>query len=175
MYSRITYLIIIFAGLFLSSCSAPEPKYDFDKSVDFSSYKTFTRKEAETKAAAGKAESPILNMKFSEAIDSVIAGKGYIHDSENPDFVVTYVSSVEFLPNYGTTNFEKWQGAWSKSETSVLVTKGVIVIDIIDAHTGKLIWRGWDTELVGELPRNIPEKIRNVVSTILENFPARGK
>lgn len=175
MYYRVTYLIIISAVLLLSSCSAPEPKYDFDKSVDFSSYKKFTIKEAKTKSEGGKTESPVLTMKFSEAIDSVISGKGYIHDSENPDFVVTYVSSVEFLPNYGTTNFEKWQGAWSKSETSVLVTKGVIVIDIVDAHTGKLTWRGWDTELVGEPPRNIPKKIRNAVSTILENFPARGK
>ncbi len=175
MHSRIHFYLLLISGFLLAGCSASEALYDYDKSADFSVYKTFARKEADSKAAAGKTESPVLNMKFSQALDSVLTEKGYVFDAANPDLLVSYVTSIEFLPSYGTTNFEKWQGAWSKSETSLLVTKGVIIIDIVDTKTNRLIWRGWETEMIGELPKNVPEKIRSVVNTILENFPARRK
>ena len=52
----------------------------------------------------------------------------------------------------------------------LFAVKGLIVIDMIDAGTGQVIWRGWDSKFVGkeENPREI---LKSTISGILSLYP----
>jgi hypothetical protein len=52
-------------------------------------------------------------------------------------------------------------------------TPGTLVVDIFDAATGELIWRGWATRAVAELPYrdDAQEFLNETVGKILQGFP----
>jgi len=105
-------------------------------------------------------------------IDSILQSKGYKKGNEVHDFVVTFYTEAEVETSYGSVNFERWKGFWSVKEEPLFAMKGLVVIDVIDGETGNVVWRGWDTRLIGKEadPRTV---LKNTVAGILRQFPPK--
>jgi hypothetical protein len=114
----------------------------------------------------------VLASTISGIIDSILPTKGFIRGNEIHDFVVTFYTETEIETAYGSVNFERWRGFWSNKEEPLFTVKGLIVIDLIDANTGQVIWRGWETRLAGreDDPKTV---IRSVISDIFAQFPPK--
>lgn len=159
-------VIPVLALLLFSSCGTVTGDSAYIKDTDFSKLKVYTIYPS----TALKGNSPVLAEAIAAEIDSVMQKKGYTRGNEVHDFVVTFYTETEVETSYGSVNFERWKGFWSTKEEPLFAVKGLIVIDMIDAATGLVVWRGWDSKIAGreDNPRQV---LRSTIDGILEQYP----
>lgn len=162
--------------LILTSCSTVTVYSDYDKTVDFTPYKTY----AYFKPGIDKVEiSDLDKRRILRAIDDQMQAKGFTK-SENPDLLVNIftksreqVDVNQFTAGWGYG----WGWGWNPymmygGQTTVSTsTEGTLYIDLIDAKKKEMIWQG---EGIGTLTRNIDkkdEKIGEFVAKILAQYP----
>lgn len=162
----IKYVLPLLSVILFSSCGTVTSDSAYLKETDFSKLKVYTIYPS----TALKGSSPVLAATIAAEIDSVMQKKGFIRGNEVHDFVVTFYTETEVETSYGSVNFERWKGFWSTKEEPLFAVKGLIVIDMIDAGTGQVIWRGWDSKFVGkeQNPRDI---LKSTISGILSLYP----
>ena len=159
-----------------SSCSSVSVYSDYDKNVDFSTFKTY----AFYKPGIDKVEISDLDKKrILRVIDQQMVAKGFTK-SETPDMLISIftkskeqVSVNQFNAGWGFG----WGWGWNPwmmggNHTSVTTdTEGTLFIDFIDAKKKEMIWQG---EGVGLLTRNFDKKdeiITEFVAKILTQYP----
>lgn len=170
---KILPLLLLFV---VASCSSVKVYSDFDKSVDFSQYKTY----AFHKRGIDKAEISELDKKrILHAIDNELGKKG-MTKSETPDLLVTIFTKERERVDVNQYNAGwgyGWGYGWNpyfwggRSTYVSSSTEGTLYIDLIDAKKKELIWQG---EGVGYLTENRNEKekqINEFVAKILAQFP----
>ena len=168
----------------LSSCGSSITVYsDFDKSVDFSQYKTY----AFNKNAIDKVQISSLDKKrILNAIETELGKKGMTR-SETPDLLVgIYTKEKEQgdvstiyggwgygwgfgwgYPYRGGGGYPYW-GGYPYVSTS---TEGTLFIDFVDTKRKELVWQG---EGVGYLSHDRSQKeavINEFVAKILMQYP----
>ena len=163
----------------LGSCSSVRVNSDYDKTVDFTQYKTY----AFQKQGIDKAQiSEFDKKRILHAIDNELTKKG-MSKSESPDLLVNiftkereridvdqYNAGWGYGWGYGWNPY-LWGGRTFVSST----TEGTLYIDLIDAKKKELVWEG---QGVGYLSENYGQKesqINEFVSKILEQFPPKVK
>ncbi|MFT6749659.1 MAG: hypothetical protein ACI9XR_001978 [Flavobacterium sp.] len=169
------FLLFVFA-----SCSSVRVYSDYDKTANFSQYKTY----AYQKNGIDKAEISDLDKKrILKAIDQQMALKGFTK-SDTPDLLVNIftkereqVDVNQFSAGWGYGWGFGWNPFfWGGNNTTVnRYTEGTLFIDLIDASKKELIWQG---EGQGTLTKN-PEKkdamINEFVAEILQQYPPKIK
>jgi hypothetical protein len=172
--------IKILAMLFLfilGSCSSIRINSDYDKSVDFSQYKTyaFHKRGIDRVEISGLDKKRILN-----AIDAELSKKGMIK-SENPDLLINIFTKERERINVDQFN-AGWGYGWGYGWNPYLwggrtyvssYVEGTLYIDLIDAKKKELVWEG---EGVGYLTENRERKesqINEFVAKILAQFPPK--
>jgi len=166
-------LFLLFA---FASCNSVRVYSDYDKTANFSQYKTY----AYQKNGIDKAEISDLDKKrILKAIDQQMALKGFTK-SDTPDLLVNIftkereqVDVNQFSAGWG---FGWNPFFWGGNNTTVnRYTEGTLFIDLIDASKKELIWQG---EGQGTLTKN-PEKkdamINEFVAEILQQYPPKIK
>ncbi|MDD3005306.1 DUF4136 domain-containing protein [Flavobacterium sp.] len=166
--------------MIITACSSVSVHNDYDKNVDFSSYKTF----AFYKNGIDKVEISDLDKKrILKAIENQLTAKGFTK-SENPDVLVNLftksreqVDVTTFNNGWGYGWGYGWNPyLWGGNRTSVRTsTTGTLFIDLIDAKKKELVWQG---EGVGEIFKNQKDKekrIQEFVTEILKQYPPEKK
>jgi len=151
----------------------------FNREYNLAALKTWDFKEQ-----ARNSRDPIANHQrriddTRAAIAMSLAEHGMVQDDRaEPDFLVAYyvglrdrydIRSIGYgLPVYGR-GFRSWWGwpagydAWA-----VPYTKSTVIIDIIDARTNQLVWRGYNQD---PIDRGKAEKdFRDAIDDVLEKF-----
>ena len=132
-------------ALFLCACaataSAQTVQSDFDRSYDFSKLKTFDF--APQPFDGPLAKDSLNNGSIRHALESKLMAAGYgMEEVERPDFVVVYyvTSRDKFsVQDYGYGP-PRW---WGRRDVRVdQYTEGTLTVDLIDAKTRQLVWRG---------------------------------
>lgn len=159
----------------VASCDSVRVYSDYDKSVDFTQYKTF----AFMKSGIDKVEISDLDKKrILNAIDQQLQSKGFTK-SETPDLLVNIftksreeISVNQFNAGYGYGWGWGWNPYMYGGHTTVSSsTEGTLYIDLIDAKKKELIWQGEGT---GTLSKNMDEKdaiVNDIVTQILAQYP----
>ncbi|WP_291285365.1 DUF4136 domain-containing protein [Flavobacterium sp.] len=170
-------LVPVFLLLILASCSTVSVYSDYDKNVDFASYKTY----AFFKPGIDKVEiSDLDKRRILRAIDDQMQAKGFTK-SENPDLLVNIFTKAREQVNVNQFSASwgyGWGWGWNPymmyggNQTTVSTsTEGTLFIDLIDAKKKEMIWQG---EGVGTLTKNVAkkdEKVAEFVTKILAQYP----
>lgn len=158
----------------LTSCSSVRVNADYDKKVNFDSFKTY----AYLKSGVDKAEISDLDKKrILYAIDEVMTSKGFTK-SNNPDVLISIFTQererVNVYQNYGFGwGWGPWGGIGFNNVSST--PEGTLFIDFIDARNKELVWQGQGT---GYLTENVDKKDQRTmefVSKILAQYPPQKK
>jgi hypothetical protein len=168
----------ILLGLGAMPAAAQKVQIDYDKTVDFSKYETFAWDET---AGTSLAEaSPLMHSRLKNAIEDEFgkAGVTEVEPGENPDFYITYHTNTKDQVRYNTVDYGYrrgpgwyWGGGFGHSATSAYTySKGTLVIDIWDAHTENLVWRGVSTATVPENPEKAARLIDSSVSKLAKKW-----
>ena len=173
-------LISIIVAVFASACT-PSVKVsaDYDRSINFSAYRTFSMYEM-------KADN--VNQLNQDRIEKYIrmemSKRGYVESKNNPDLKVNAVTVLKNRRGisantsyYGYGGFYRPYGAWgvpTAGYTSVSTYEykdGSLVIDVIDAKVNKMIWTGSAVAELYNQPKNPEEAISKTVAKIMAGYP----
>lgn len=175
------FLIGLLAILMVWSCGPTlKVNTDYDKSVDFSKYKTFSLYKMDTNSGISE-----LNQKrIATAIRNEMISKGFQENTSSPDMLVNQVAifkdkvAVSSTTNYygygGVYRPYYWSGAGVSGTTSYNVDEykeGSLIIDVIDAGTQKLIWQGIGNKEIDGPVKDPDTKIPKAITMIMEGFP----
>jgi hypothetical protein len=169
---RTIFASVGIAALFATAVFA-EVKTDYDRSADFSHYKTYSWGKIQTK-------DPLLVGRIKEAVNTALAAKG-LTPVESGDISIM---AVEMTKNQQTLNTFydgfgggwRWGGGFGDSTTTVENYKvGTLVVDLFDANTKNLIWRGSSSDT---LSKDSSKNIKNLdkdVEKMFDHFPPNPK
>lgn len=174
-------------ALALGACASTQVSYDFDPATDFSAYHSFGWMPREVAARQGEApppsSDPLFDKRVRAAVERELTARGFVLvEDATPDLYVTHSLVVEKRIESPSVRTSVGVGSWgshggvgiSTGSSGVRqVEQGTLVIDLIDARRGGLVWRGMGTR---ELPRNPkPEQrtaaIDETVAKILAQYP----
>ena len=163
--------------LFFTGCSSISTTSDYDPSVDFTSYNTFSIYDG-TIEGSELETAPLVKKRILEAIENEMGKKGFTKDdSGNSDLIVfTQVGTTEKtnVTDYGY-GYGSWWGPYpyGRNIDVSYYTQGSLIIDLVDNAKDELIWRGIGTAVVQD--RGTPEErqkfIDEAVAKILEQYP----
>jgi hypothetical protein len=163
----------------LASCSSIRVNSDYDKQVDFTSYKTY----AFHKTGSDKAEISDLDKKrILRSIDETMVAKGFTK-SETPDLLISFftkereeVNVNQFNAGWGYGWGWGWNPyLWGGNTTVSRHTEGTLYIDIIDAKKKELIWQGEGEGVLTKDTNKKDEVIKEFVTKILDQYPPQKK
>lgn len=171
-------LPLVIGALLVSSASAQKVKVEYDKSVDFSKYKTYAWMER------GAETRPLLHALLTAAIEEHLASRGLTKTEKDPGLLLNYVGAVDpstafatvpVYPSYGgappASGSTPWTGG-SSAGALAYVPEGTIIIDLLDANEKRLIWRGRSkTKLDPERKSESLERLDKMVEKITSHYP----
>ncbi len=181
------FLFLFCAVLVCGSATAEKISVHYDKSIDFTKYKTYGW------APVGAVAHPMLALDIVGAVEDELNARGLQKVPSNPDLIVqmygavdTEVSMTSNNPIYNATggippfdpsmtspgNSLYWDGYYGNS--TVLVHPGELIIDLIDAKAKKLVWRGMGAEAISpNNPDKLMSEANSTVSKLFKDYPVK--
>ena len=167
-------IFCVLTATFAVSC-APTIKVttDYDKSVNFAAYKSFSLYNyASTPNVNQLNAKRILNSVRNEMIK-----KGYTEDNYYPDLRINVLSLLKDKKSIDVSNngYGFWPGGNGNATIGTSDYKdGSIVVRVVDINTNMLLWEGIGKAEMTEQPKNLDEAINIAVAKIMNEFPQRG-
>ena len=160
---------------------AQKTSFDFDKTTDFSKFKTYTLKDGT------KVNDPLIHNRIVAAIEAEMVAKGLSKNDAMPDVVVVY--HIAFDKKQDITTFSSgyggygpygygWGGGWGTTDVRVNeILVGTLVIDVAEASKKAIVWRGMGVKEVDTQakPDKRDKSITNAVNKIFKNYPPKVK
>ena len=161
---------------------AQKVSYDYDKSADFATFKTYALRDGT------KVGQELIDSRIVSAIEAQLAAKGLTKVEANPDVFVVYhvafdkqkdISTYSSGGGYGPYGYG-WGGGWGSTSSTTTVRDilvGTMVIDIADAKKNQIAWRGMGVKEVNTTasPEKRDKSINEAVKKILKNYPPKVK
>jgi len=180
------FQILVVAGALSAGCFGQKVNVGYDKSVDFSKYKTYTF--TEPAMASGR---PVLYMTVVSTIRSELEARGLASVDKDGDITVmanggfTYgVNSDSGFTSDSCGNCKaplqdpmEWTGKMAPSGSSGSpLPKGILALKLIDRETNKLVWAGTVMEkLDPEKKQKSLEKAHAAIQKLLADYPPKRK
>ena len=164
----------------LAGCASIQVESDFDRSADFSRYKTFNFiSDSPLLAAVNEPINPLLPDRLVSAARTELTRKGYrfIPNREQADFVVSFTLGGRDkirVDSYPTSYRTRWSwGAPYHTDVNVRqYTEGTLAIDIFDVSRHSPVWHGRAVKNISAADRRNPTPVVNeLVGLILAEFP----
>ena len=163
-----------------SGCATPTSvDYDRAAAARFADYACFALQSRESRVEnGGVVLSPIVDRRIERALRSELRAKGFTDDCASPDFRVAFRTMTERKTQVrdfgvGPTPFRHhpYFGYYGHPRIDIdQYEEGTFVVDITDAETGELVWRGAYAKRIGWSAPSEAE-VRRIVAAILRNFP----
>jgi hypothetical protein len=185
--SRITCLSAVLL-VTVSSVTAQDIRYNFDKTEDFGKFKTY--KWVLIKGA--QTSNDIVDKQVKSSIDGQLAAKGLSKvDSDPADLFLGYQTAIGQDKQFSSYSTDWgygggwYRGGWyggmggssmTTGQTSTIYT-GQLVVDMYDSTNHTLVWRGVASKTLD--PKAKPEKqeknLNKAVAKLFKNYPPGAK
>jgi len=182
------WLLIAVAAIVLpiNGAFAQKVQVGYDKSVDFSRYKTYTVADP-----AIQPTRPLLYASIVGSIDQELTSKGLARTQNNGDLILipeggtevgfSHAAGTPILPTYGgpppDLNSTMWTGAAAYTPSAgIYVPEGALRLEFIDRTANKVVWSGTvKVKLDVENKTKSLELIDKAVIKLLKEFPPEKK
>jgi hypothetical protein len=149
-----------------------------DRGLDFSRYRTFDWGIADELPTGDPRldENPYFNDRFMGAVERGLATRGLaLTDAGSPDLRIHYHASVSRRLDASRLDAEYGDCVGEGCPTGVVEYEaGTLVLDVIDARTDRLVWRGWARDsiedVLGDRDR-LERMIDDAVARMLQRLP----
>jgi len=174
-------LPLVLFVLSTSTAFAQDVRYNFDKSANFSGFKTY--KWVVIKGAEQLAD--LADRQVKAAVDAELAKKGLSKsESDTADLYVGYQAGVAQEKEY--TSFDSgygygpgWGGGWygggggmTTGQTTTIYV-GQLALDMYAASAKQLVWRGNASKTIDTKakPEKQEKNLQKAVAKMLKNYP----
>ena len=160
------------------ACASVTTSFDYDKTADFSKFKTYAFDEHASKL-------PEINQldrdRILAAIDVEMAKRGFTKSDSSPDalvdvFIKTEEEMTATATNTGGYGRYGYGYGWGGGTTHVdynKYTKGTLFISLIDRAADKIAWQGRGSKTLNEnvKPEKKEQNIKAAVTAIFTKYP----
>ena len=165
-----------------ASCESFSVTTDYDKSVDFHNYRTFSWVSKNPLVSRSPDVSPLAEGRIQAAVLNVMTQKGFkfVEDPSKADIAFAFtlgsrqelrVTSNPYGSAWGTAPY-MWGAPYYQNVDVRQYTKGRLAIDIFDVKLREPVWHGHASKSIGESDRaRADEVINQAVAEILKSFP----
>jgi hypothetical protein len=146
---------------------AQKVSVDSDPAAPFGSYKTYAW------VAGTSAPNPLNEDRLHASVDARLSARGLGMNTTTPDvYVTTHVTTKErqelIASGFGYGAW--WGGGYGTTSVETYVD-GTLVLDLYDAKTKKMVWRGVATATASDKPTKNAEKMNKALDKMFEKFP----
>jgi uncharacterized protein YceK len=165
--------VVLAAGL--AGCSSITVNYDYDTNVNWEKYKTYAWLGKESEDATPM-DSNLLDQRIRSSVDWEMEQR-QIAPGDNPDCYVVYHTGAQDkiqVTDWGYRYSDYYWGYGGRQVDVYQYTEGTLVIDVIDAETKNMVWRGIGQGVVDQTqrtPEQMQERIDGVVNKVMASFP----
>jgi|GEM_PF-4586938 len=171
----------------VSGCSGARVYSDTAPNTAFRAYRTFALvEEPHRLPKQSRHSAEILETNIERSLEQEMQRRGYAIDEKQPDLLVKYSIDMDTdtklvsqpvyrsRPTLAVGGF--WRPRYYVTQTPVVVgsrtravtqKEGVLVIDVIDRASGKVIWHGWSEEPIqnkSELAFALGDNVRDIMN-----------
>jgi hypothetical protein len=162
-----------------AACSSLSYHSDYDEQADFSVYQSFTWIGGSYEPVeGGPGDASFFERSVRAAVEKELFDMGFeVLQEGRADMLVAYHASGKETAQANTEDYGYAYGRWAYSDVSVQsYREGTLIIDLIDAGTKELVWRGWATGTVQENlnSEERTKRIQEAVAKIMDQYPPRG-
>lgn len=170
---RIAFALIGLMFLFTGISAAQQVKTDYDRGADFAQYKTYSWEHVKTKDS-------LFVDRIKNAVNATLAARGWTQVETGGDVSIV---AIQMTTDQQTLNtfYNGFGGGWGwrrfgggvgeATTTTETYKVGTLVVDLFDAKTKKLLWRGTSSDT---LSNNSDKNIKNLdkgVEKMFQKFP----
>lgn len=180
-------MVVLLAAL-VAGCSTMQVTTDHNPDVDFSRLKTYRWVEPPTAPPPDpRIRNDLLEKRVHAIVDELLQAKGYRRVEEGAaDFLVSWYATldqkldVQVVNNYyGYAPGWGWRGRYYPyggmgQETYISqYDEGTLILDMMDAGSHELIWRGYAVDRVNltARPETKDKQLREALEKMLADFP----
>jgi len=173
-------LILATVAILASTVSLAEVKTDYDRTVEFGRYKTYSWGKVHT-------QNPLWTDRIRAAVGSALAEKGWTESESGGDVSIMAMEMTEdhrtlntYYDNFGGGwGWRRWRGLGDTFGTSTTTEEtyhvGTLVVDLLDTNTKKLIWRGSASDTLSDKSDKNIKKLNSDVQRMFDHFPPEVK
>ena len=167
MRSRVTVVAMMAAALLATACAQMRVSSHVDRAQDFSGYRTFDWGPADALPAGDPRleRSPFFQDHIQGAIERQMAAKGFERAAVDgvPDLRIHFHAVIASRLDVDELDYQRGYCPGSDCRSGVSeYEEGTLVIDLIDARTNRLVWRGWAQDSVEGVLDNEDRLVRKV-------------
>ena len=154
---------------------AVEVVVEYDRQTDFSKYKTYTWRQ---KPDTGK---PEMDARVLEALDGQLKEKGWTRIEQGEADAVLAAHAIIKEDQQIDTAYSGWGSGWNWSGPGPLagvattvrtdLRVGTLVLDVFDAGSKKLVWRGTAKDTLAPDQETNRRKLQQAVTRLFKGFP----
>lgn len=142
---------------------------NYNRSQSFSQYHTY----AWASNNANQIQNSILAQQAKSDIDSAMQGKGLqlVQESQNPDLILTASGGLKQQTSYQAWGMRGIGGGMGgiTPEQNVI---GTMIVDLYDAKSKSLIWRGIAQNTLGNNGNKNSQMVSKAVQKMFKQWPA---
>ena len=151
---------------------AQETKTDYDRKANFAQYKTFSFEKIQTK-------DPLWVDRITSAVSSALTAKGLTQIPSGGDISIIAIAMTKeqqtldtFYDNFGGGWGWRWGGGFGESTTTTETYRiGTLVVDLFDANSKQLIWRGSESNALSDKSSKNIKNLDKGVEKLFREFP----
>jgi hypothetical protein len=160
-------------AIFGTGCATIDVGASFDPAIAIAPMTTFDF-EARSGPPTGDPRldgNPFFETRLQAAVEFEMAAKGLRRDPDAPRLQVHYHASVD--RRLDVIQVDRARGYQADSVAYAEWEEGTIVVDVVDAATRRVIWRGWARSgLAGvrDDPHTMDRYVQQVIHKMFERF-----
>ena len=172
-FARVT--VAAAAALALAGCATTNTRSFMERGGGVGVYRTYAWGPPAVQATGDPRldNNQFFRERVEAAVELQLAARGFEKAAERPDLLVRYYTSVEQRVNADGADrpYVSCDGC-----RPFVFDAGTIVVDLIDARTQRLVWRGWEEGSIDGVVNNqqfMEKRIDQAVARIIEQLPRR--
>jgi uncharacterized protein DUF4136 len=112
----------------------------------------------------------LTEQRIHKGVNAQLQAKGMMQVGANPNLFVASHVTTQAVPQVIANGFGPW-GFGGGVATVETYTQGTLVVDLYDANTRKMVWRGVATATVSEKPQKNAAKIDKALAKMFGHYP----
>jgi hypothetical protein len=159
----------VWSVLFLVSLGtslAQQVKTDFDHQANFSQYKTYSWQTI-------KPANSLWDARIKSAVDAQLAAKGWTQINSGGDVAIVAIATSHTEKTLQTF-YDGIGGMGEATTTEQDYKEGTLVVDMYDAKTKQLIWRGSSEDTVSNNADKNEKNLDKGVAKMFRKFPPQS-
>jgi hypothetical protein len=174
---KLQRMVLILMGMmfvFAGKLSAQDVKTDYDHNANFTQYKTYSWEQVKTK-------DPLFVDRIKSAVNAALTAKGWTPVNSGGDVSIIAIQTTQDQQTLNTF-YDGMGGGWGwrrfggggfgeATTTTETYKVGTLIVDLYDAKTKQLIWRGSSSDTLSNNSDKNTKNLDKGVEKMFKKFP----